>query len=457
MALIHRTKRHGGGIIKWKLFMAMFLLCGVALLNLSDASASSVNSTNSSVPHVTAVDPSNNAVNVQVNKVINVTFSEPIKEGTNWIELQNSNGTLISINTSIKDNVLTVTPNNNLTKGTKYLLLIHTGSVTDKDGNSVSPYVARFSTDGTAPTVKSSDPSNNAAVLSNKVIKVTFGEAIKAGTNWIELQGSNGALVPISTSISGNVLTITPNNNLTNGIKYSVLIHTGSVKDLAGNNVKGYVTRFTTDGTAPTVKSSDPSNKAVDVLLNKVIKVTFGEAIKTGTNWIELQNSNGTIIPTSTSISGNVLTVTPLSNLSEETNYVLLIHTGSVTDLAGNNVKGYVTRFRTDTPFNQAAFNQIMRTASKFGYCSGISTAAGIAKCCRGDCWAMSAYLFQRLSAANITCRIEQYSTSSASRHRSVQYLLNGSWVNVPYAAWGFNWNFRNTANIKYGCTIAQS
>ncbi|AEG17823.1 Ig-like domain-containing protein [Methanobacterium paludis] len=337
--------------------MAMFLLCGVALLNLSDAAASNVNSTNSSAPHVTAVDPSNNAVNVQVNKVINVTFNESIKKGSNWIELQNSNGTL----------------------------------------------------------------------------------------------------VPISTSISGNVLTITPNNNLTNGIKYTVLIHTGSVTDLAGNNVAGYVTRFTTDGTAPTVKSSDPSNKAVDVLLNKVIKVTFSEAIKTGSNWIELQDSNGTIVPIKTSISGNVLTVTPLSNLSEETNYVLLIHTGSVTDLAGNNAGGYVTRFRTDTPFNQAAFNQIMRTASKFGYCSGISTASGIAKCCRGDCWAMSAYLFQRLSAANITCRIEQYSTSSSSRHRSVQYLLNGSWVNVPYATWGFNWNFRNTANIKYGCTIAQS
>ena len=360
MALIHRTKRHGGGIIKWKLFMAMFLLCGVALLNLSGASASSVNSDNSNAlntaPHVTATDPSNKAVNVAVDKEIKVTFNESVQAGTNWIELKNSNGVVVPTNNSITDNVLTITPLNNLTQGTKYALILHTGSVTDSENNNIAYY----------------------------------------GTN--------------------------------------------------------FVTDF-----VPTVTRSDPSNHAVDVLLNKVIKITFSEPIKSGTNWIELKNSKGTLIPIKTFISGNVLTVTPLSNLSEETNYALILHTGSVTDLAGNNINYYGTSFKTDTPFNQAAFNKIMSTASKFGYCSGISTAAGIAKCCRGDCWAMSAYLFQRLSAANITCRIEQYSTSSSSRHRSVQYLLNGSWINVPYAAWGFNWNFRNTANIKYGCTIAQS
>ncbi|MCE7698684.1 MAG: hypothetical protein K8E24_007565 [Methanobacterium paludis] len=35
--------------------------------------------------------------------------------------------------------------------------------------------------------------------------------------------------------------------------------------------------------------------------------------------------------------------------MSKGTQYSLLIHTGSVTDLAGNNVAGYVTRFTTTT------------------------------------------------------------------------------------------------------------
>ena len=81
----------------------MFLLCGVALIGLNSTSAtnSSVNATN--VPlTVTAVNPSNNAVNVTLNKVINVTFSEPIKAGNYWIELQSSNGTVIPIKKSIK-------------------------------------------------------------------------------------------------------------------------------------------------------------------------------------------------------------------------------------------------------------------------------------------------------------------------------------------------------------------
>jgi hypothetical protein len=93
----------------------------------------------------------------------------------------------------------------------------------------------------------------------------------------------------------------------------------------------------------------DPRNNAVNVAANKVIKVTFSESIRAGTGWIELVTSNGTIIPSTWSISGNMLTVTPKSTLTKGFKYLLLIHTGSVTDLAGNNVGGYVTRFTTST------------------------------------------------------------------------------------------------------------
>ncbi len=718
MALVHRIKRHGGGIIKWKLFMSMFLLCGVALLNLSGASAVALDSNSSSVanttnvnPHVTTVDPSNNAVNVPVNKVINVTFNESIKNGTNWIELQNNNGTLIPINKSISGNTLTITPNSNLSNGTKYSLLIHTGSVTDLAGNKVAGYVTRFTTadtvapvvvssdpsnnvkdvvlgkvikvtfsepikagsswivlqdskgtvipittsingkvltitpgkalseetkysllihtgsvtdlagnkvagyvtrfttaDTVAPVVVSSDPSNNVKdVVLGKVIKVTFSEPIKAGSSWIVLQDSKGTVIPITTSINGKVLTITPGKALSEETKYSLLIHTGSVTDLAGNKVAGYVTRFTTaDTVAPVVVSSDPSNNVKDVVLGKVIKVTFSEPIKAGSSWIVLQDSKGTVIPITTSINGKVLTITPGKALSEETKYSLLIHTGSVTDLAGNKVAGYVTRFTTDTPavtftsaqildaaarvkayvdanhglpgyvtigstnvsmaqflqmmsvdvlqinngsnapivlpnvkaptnpsdnvgtgniytteylslaqqlkniagvtapnyisssqgniqfdsavymysrilnyyknnnalpnyaaispwttithpntFNQAAFNQIMSTASRFWYQSGISTAAGIEAYHCGDCWAMSAYLYNKLTAAGIHSKIIQYGTEYASNHRSVQYYKDGCWYDVPYRAWGFNSMFRNTQSSGY--LIAQS
>ena len=50
--------------------------------------------------------------------------------------------------------------------------------------------------------------------------------------------------MPVSTSISGNVLTITPNSVLAKGIAYQVLLHTGCVTSLAGNPLAGYVSRI---------------------------------------------------------------------------------------------------------------------------------------------------------------------------------------------------------------------
>ncbi|AEG19373.1 Ig-like domain-containing protein [Methanobacterium paludis] len=276
---------------------------------------------------------------------ITVNFSESIELGTGWIELLDSTGKAVSFTKSINGSVLKIKPTS-LVKGAKYKLLLHTGSITDLYGNSLVGYVYSFTVDGTAPTVKTVDPANNAVnVVVSKVVKVTFSEAVQNENGWIELLDSTGKAVSFTKSISGNVLTITPDSALVKGTKYTLLLHTGCVTDLAGNNLKGYVSRFTTDSTAPTVKTVDPANNAVNVAVNKVVKVTFSEAIQNGTGWIELLDSTGKAVSFTKSISGNVLTITPDSALVKGTKYTLLLHTGCVTDLAGNNLKGYVSRF----------------------------------------------------------------------------------------------------------------
>ena len=80
--------------------------------------------------------------------------------------------------------------------------------------------------------------------------------------------------------------------------------------DLASNKSPIYSQTYTIDIVAPIVKSIDPLNGAVNVLPNKVIKITFSEPIKAGSLWIDLKNSAGTLVSTSKSISGNVLTIT---------------------------------------------------------------------------------------------------------------------------------------------------
>ena len=200
------------------------------------------------------------------------------------------------------------------------------------------------------PTVKSIDPANNAFInVISKVITVTFSEPVKVGNGYIELKNSSGTAVPFTKTISGNTLTITPTGLLSSGIKYTVIVHTGSVTDLAGNPVALYSSSFTVDTIPPTVKSIDPTNNAVNIPVNKLVTVTFSEPVKIGNGYIELKNSSGTAIPFTKTISGNMLTITPTNPLSNGVKYTVIIHTGSVIDLAGNPVALYSSSFTTST------------------------------------------------------------------------------------------------------------
>ena len=61
---------------------------------------------------------------------------------------------------------------------------------------------------------------------------------------FIELKNSAGKSVKIIKTISGNVLTIKPVSILSNG-KYTLVLHTGSLKDMAGYSLGRYSTVFT--------------------------------------------------------------------------------------------------------------------------------------------------------------------------------------------------------------------
>ena len=228
-------------------------------------------------------------------------------------------------------------------------------NITNNSNSTASLMVTTSTADKTAPTIKSVDPSNKAVNVSiNKIIKVTFSEAIKAGNNWIELKDSSGKAVSFTKSINGSVLTVTPTSSLAKGTRYTLTLHTGSLTDLSGNKIALCGSTFTTDGTAPIIKSVDPANKATNVAINKTIKVTFSESIKNGTGWIELKDSAGNAVSFTQSIIGSILTVIPTSNLTSGTTYTLTLHTGSLTDLSGNKIALCGSTFTTSTMFTIA-------------------------------------------------------------------------------------------------------
>jgi len=349
----------GGVKIKIKFFLATIIVFSLAMISISSISAAdaTLNATsyNSSsdltAPTIKSISPANKATNVATNKVIKVTFSESIKKGNGYIRLKNSAGKSISITTSISGNVLTIDPTPTLTRGAKYYLYIYSGSIKDLSGNKyVYKGSTTFKTDCTAPTIKTISPANKATnVVTSKTITVTFSESIKKGTGYIRLKNSAGKSISIKTSISGNILTINPTPTLARGAKYYLYIHSGSIKDLSNNKyVYSGVKTFKTDGTAPTIKTISPTNQATNIAVNKVIKVTFSESIKKGTGTIVLKDSSGRVIAVTTSISGNVLTITPTHNLTNGTKYYLYLNSGSVTDLSNNKYvyKGSTT-FKT--------------------------------------------------------------------------------------------------------------
>jgi uncharacterized repeat protein (TIGR01451 family) len=203
------------------------------------------------------------------------------------------------------------------------------------------------------PVITGINPtSNTVKVALNKVIQINFNEAIKFGSNpWIELYmvGTKTA-VPFTSTILGNVLTITPKSNLASGTQYSVIIHSNSVTDMVGNGLAApYASKFTTT-TPPVVKLTSPANKALNIALNKVIQINFNQTIKLGTNsWIELITSNGTKKSFKKAISGSSLYLTPTSKLAKGTNYTVIIHSGAVTDSTGTAklAKPYIIKFTT--------------------------------------------------------------------------------------------------------------
>ena len=215
---------------------------------------------------VTSSNPVNNAVNVALNKVIQIRFNEAIKLGTNpWIEFFNSDGTGIKFTTRIVNNVLSITPNSLLTLGTTYHVVLHSNSVTDLYGGGLSsPYAVKLTT--TKPiVVKSTNPINNSRGASlTSLITVKFDTNIAASINYSLIYVKNittGQTVSITKSISGSTLTIKTNNSRLHQNVYQVFIPAGAVKNTAGTKFAAdYSFRFKTEWKNPLFFHFPPLN-----------------------------------------------------------------------------------------------------------------------------------------------------------------------------------------------------
>jgi len=260
---------------------------------------------------------------------------------------------------------------------------------------------ATVTTNHTSPKVTAVNPANNSVILKSQTVKVTFNETIKAGTKWIELKNGN-TVISTKNNISGNTISITPINALTTGIKYYIIIHTGSVTDMMGNGNSYYQSTFT------------------------VSPITLAQ-MKDGLTRAQTFYNNNQRLPNYVSYSTFNIPIAQFQKIIATQGLVI--------------TKPKVTA----AAVSLSSLDAIMKAASKFRYSGAASTGAAMERIGSGDCWAMSDYLYTHMTKAGMTARIIQYATAYSSRHRSVQYRQNNTWVNAPYRTYFSTNMFNNT------------
>jgi hypothetical protein len=258
----------------------------------------------------------------------------------------------------------------------------------------------------TAPKVTAVDPANHAIIHKSQTIKVTFNETIKAGTQYIELKNGK-VLISTKKTISGKTLSITPTTALASGYKYTLILHTGSVTDLSGNGISLFASTFT------------------------VSPITLAQ-MKDGLKRSQTFFNTNQRLPNYVSYGTTKIPIAEFQRIIATQGLKI-------------NTKTSITASTLSSASTTGAVASIMKTASKYGYSHAASTAAAMERIGAGDCWAMSEYLYNKMTAAGVKARIIQYSTSYSSNHRSVQYILNNAWVNAPYRTYFSTSMFNNT------------
>ena len=379
-------------------------------------------------PTVSITSPTNTAVAVPLNRIINVGFSEEMDPAAistasfsmkETVSGNNTPGSAVLVGTS-----LTFTPAI-LESNTSYTCTIKggAGGVRDLAENvMVNDFIFTFQTgatrDTTAPVLVLTGASDGDINLPiNRSVTATFNEPMDPATLASPATGFTltefGSIVPIPgvVTYSGTTATFTPNSNLNPNTRYTSTITT-EARDLAGNalatgtrqNPWSWTTSPTAiiDIIAPTVTSTNPVNQAINIAIDKKINATFSEEMNQSTmvteNFKLKETLLGTDVPGTVAydMQNNIATFSSLNNLKPDTDYTVTVTTGAK-DLAGNAlVVPAVNGLPTPNPWTfRTALNpavvppvaNILLTAAQYGTFGGSAgmTNTGTLTQIRGD------------------------------------------------------------------------
>jgi gliding motility-associated-like protein len=224
--------------------------------------------------------------------------------------------------------------------------------------------VKSFATLASEPVLVSQNPTNSTLKVDPKLtISLNFDVNVQVGTGNILIKKTADDSLIESIDVTGgnitiknNVVQINPTADLPQKTEMYVLVPIGAIKDLSANSWTGYNNKtdwtFTTDDTTPpTLTTIDSADNSVDVAPSSNLTITFNEDMKKGTgNILVKRTSNDALIATldvtssEISISNNVVTINPNTDLPSETEMYIQVPNTAFLDLYDNAYAGFTDK-----------------------------------------------------------------------------------------------------------------
>lgn len=202
-----------------------------------------------------------------------------------------------------------------------------------------------------------SPPDNSTNAPANTNLLIYFNQNILKGTgNLVIKRYANDTVVETidvagsRVSVSGNVATIDPVNDLEAGVMYYVEIPNTAFRNASSQFYAGTANKDTwnfsvSDNVAPTIISLDPADDSEGVPLNADLRITFSEPINRGSGNIIIRRVDNSVKQSisvnnsAVNVSGSVVTI-DISDLEINTDYYVQMPAGTFRDLASNNFAG---------------------------------------------------------------------------------------------------------------------
>jgi uncharacterized delta-60 repeat protein len=306
---------------------------------------------------VSSRTPVSGAINVSISSTIDVIFNMPLSQSTVSAATFSvtHGGTpvdgVISFPTAY---TARLTPATALSYGTTYTVTLTSG-IQNQLGQALAPqsYVFSTATDPSALTVDSTTPVSAATGVSvSTAVTVVFNQGIDWSTvnNTTFIVKVHGTEDPISGNYNTDYKTVifTPTvPGFAYGTQYDVTITRELLSDeghaLAANYDFSFTTMLLPDSFI--VASNVPNDDATDVSVNAPIIITFNMAVNTGTVVYDStfsvyeEDASSPVEGTITYSNQNtVMTFTPSSPLSTETDYNVYLTSGVKSILGGRSL-----------------------------------------------------------------------------------------------------------------------